>query len=130
MLRKIHAISRSDKRTKCVLDTCLDTICSSQDRVDCSRRLAIVFAEQMGIDTQRDVRLGVTETPAEGDDVDIRVDELACVSVPQGTPLCFSTGDRSFAAEFRVFRSLASCVDGPVDHDLQIESLRKAWLTE
>jgi hypothetical protein len=54
---------------------------SFQDRVDCRRRLAIILAEQVSIDAQRDVRLRVTQALADRHDVDVSVDQLAGVSV-------------------------------------------------
>jgi hypothetical protein len=56
---------------------------SFQDCVDCLRCLAIVFAEQVSVNPQGDIRLGVTEPLADGDDIDVLVDQLAGVSVPQ-----------------------------------------------
>ena len=66
---------------------------SFQDRVDCSRRLAIVLAEQVCVDTQSDVRLGVAKALADRHDVDASIDQLAGVSVPQGVKRHFRHTD-------------------------------------
>jgi hypothetical protein len=45
--------------------------------------LAVVFLEQVGVDAQGDIGLGVTHALADRHDVDVSVDQLAGVSVPQ-----------------------------------------------
>ena len=47
----------------------------------------------MRIDSQRDVRLGVTEALADGDDIYALVDKLARMSVPQGVERHFRDAD-------------------------------------
>jgi hypothetical protein len=54
-----------------------------ENRVDGVGCLAVILFEQMRVDAQGYVRLGVPETLADGDDIHALVDELACVSMSQ-----------------------------------------------
>src|SRR6516165_3215549 len=56
---------------------------SSQDRVDCRRRFAVVLLEPVGINPQGDVGLGVPEPSADGDDIDALVDQLTGMGMAQ-----------------------------------------------
>jgi hypothetical protein len=55
-----------------------------QNCINRSRSLSIIFAEQVSVDAQRDVWLGVPEALADRDNIDARIDGLAGVGVPQG----------------------------------------------
>jgi hypothetical protein len=59
---------------------------AAQCRIDRNRSLSIVRAEQVSVDAQRDVGLGMAKALADRDDIDALIDQLAGVSVPQGRP--------------------------------------------
>jgi hypothetical protein len=88
-------------------------------RIDCLCGLAIILAEQVGVSPQRDVGLGVAEAPANGHDVDIGIDELTGITVPQDVeghaPVADTLGKFALRLSHRLRRKCESRLSFPSD---------------
>jgi len=65
-----------------------------QGRVDRLGRLGVPLLEQVGVDLERDVRVGVPEAIGDHDDVDTGSNKLAGVRVPQSMERDVAHSDR------------------------------------